>query len=83
MQSDNQQDNTTLTITLQPQNDHRKAIIESKESLRHGALGDLSMYNAHAYYPQDMYGHPRQGALDLCNGGFRENATNILTFVAS
>ena len=74
----------------QPQNDHHKAR-KCKESLRHGAsianLGEL----AYAQYicmlsigkmANSMYGYKGGSARSLQWSSFRENATNILTFIA-
>ena len=40
-------------------------------------LENLRMQNAHACYPQKMYGHPREGALDLGKGAVSEKTPQI------
>ena len=59
MQTNNQQDTQLLTRTLQPQNDHCKAIQNARGQGELTAWSItsqiLSMHNAHVCYPQEKW----------------------------
>ena len=82
MQTDSQQDtHTTLTITLKPQNDHRKAIQNARRAYGMERL-NLRMHNAHACYPQEKWPtlckeRSARSPKRMC---FRENAEYVTAF---
>ena len=86
---------TTPIRTLQPQNDYRKA--RTQGELMAWSIHREPCVCVHAcYLPEKwptvcyyyysiiiiVYGHPREGALDLSNGVVSEKTPHFLTFVA-
>ena len=60
----------------------RSSYTPGREKQRAGRLGRGPYYNAHARFPQEKWPYNGGSAGSLQPSGFRENTTNLLTFVA-